>query len=67
MAAAKSARMNAGMAATLPLPPCSWAILAACADAAGPGRPLPVSEEVIADRNRVISSVPKMAKPRLAP
>ena len=67
MALAKSARMNAGMAATLPLPPCSWAILAACADAAGPGRPWPVSEEVIADRNRVISRVPKMAKPRLAP
>jgi hypothetical protein len=67
IAPAKSARMNCGMLATLPLPPCSWAILPASADAAGPGRPLPVSEVVMADRNRVISSVPKMAKPRLAP
>jgi hypothetical protein len=58
--------MNCGMAVMLPLPPCSWAILAASADAAGPGRPRPVSEEVIADRNAVISSVPKMAKPTLA-
>ena len=51
----------------LPLPPCNWAILAAWADAAGPGRPWRVSEEVIAVRNRVIKIVPKMAKPRLAP
>jgi hypothetical protein len=27
------------MAAMLPLPPCSWAILDACADAAGAGTP----------------------------
>ena len=27
VAPAKSARMNAGIAAGLPLPPCSWAIL----------------------------------------
>jgi len=69
MAPAKSARMNCGMLATLPLllPPCRWAILAASADAADPGRPLPVSEAVMADRNRVISSVPRIAKPRLAP
>ena len=30
--------MNGGMAAVLPLPPCSWAIFAASADAAGPGQ-----------------------------
>jgi len=67
MAPAKSARMNCGMVATLPFPPCSWAILAASEVAAGPGRPLAVSEEVTAERNRVISRVPRMAKPRLAP
>ena len=67
MAEAKSARMNAGMAAMLLLPPCSWAILAASADAAPGGRPCAVSEEVIADRNGVIKTVPRMAKPRLAP
>ena len=39
VATAKSARMNAGMAATLPLPPCSWAIFDASAAAAG-GQPL---------------------------
>ena len=67
MALAKSVRMNCGMLLTFPLPPCNWAILAACADAAGPGTPLPVSEVVIADRNRLIKIVPRMAKPRLAP
>ena len=41
MAAAKSARMNAGMAVMFPLPPCSWAILAASAEAAGPRQALP--------------------------
>jgi len=63
MALAKSARMNAGIVvmSLLLLPPRSWAILAASADAAGAGRPLPVSEAVMADWNRVISSVPKMA------
>jgi len=49
VALAKSARMNAGVAAGLRLPPC-WANLAACAEAAGPGRPRAVSEEVTADR-----------------
>ena len=34
MAPAKSARMNCGMAATLPFPPCNWAIFAASAEAA---------------------------------
>ena len=67
MEEAKSARMNAGMAAMLPLPPCNWAILAASADAALCGRPCVVSEEVILDRNAVIRTVPRMAKPRLAP
>ena len=67
MAPAKSARMNCGMLAMLPFPPCSWAILPASEAAAGPGRPFAASEEVTADRNRVISSVPKMANPRLAP
>jgi hypothetical protein len=67
MAAAKSARMNCGMLAILPLPPFNWAILAACAEAAGPGRPCAVSEEVILDRNSVIRIVPRMANPRLAP
>ena len=67
VAAAKSARMNAGMAAMLPLPPCSWAILAASDEAAGPGSPRAVSEEVTWDRNRVIRIVPRMANPRLAP
>ena len=67
MAPAKSARINCGMLAMLPFPPCSWAILAAWAEAAGPGRPFAVSEEVTADRNRVIRTVPRMANPRLAP
>jgi hypothetical protein len=67
MAAAKSARMNCGMAAMLPLPPCSWAIFAASAEAAGPGSPLAVSEEVIRERNSVIKTVPRIANPRLAP
>jgi hypothetical protein len=66
MAPAKLARINCGMLAMLPFP-CSWAILAAWAEAAGPGRPFAVSEEVTADRNRVIRTVPRMAKPRLAP
>jgi hypothetical protein len=69
MAAAKSARMNCGMLATLPfpLPWPTWAILAAWALAAGPGSPFAASEEVTADLNRVIRTVPRMAKPRLAP
>ncbi len=67
VAPAKSARMNCGIAAGLPLPPCSWAILAASAAAAGPDRPLAVSEEVMAERNSEIKMVPRMAKPRLAP
>ena len=67
MAPAKSARMNDGIVATLPLPPCSWAIFEASAEAAGPGRPWAVSEEVILERNSVIRIVPRMAKPRLAP
>jgi hypothetical protein len=67
VAAAKSARMNAGMAATFPLPPCSSASLDASAAAAGRGRPRATSEEVILDRNSLITIVPKMAKPRLAP
>ena len=67
MAPAKSARMKGGMVATLPLPPCNWAIFAAWADAAGPGRPWAMSEEVILDRNSVIRIVPRMANPRLAP
>jgi hypothetical protein len=67
MAPAKSARMNCGMEATLPFPPCNWAIFAASAEAAGPGRPFAVSEEVILDRNSVIRIVPRMANPRLAP
>jgi hypothetical protein len=67
VAAAKSARMNCGMLAMLPLPPSSWATLAASAEAAGPGRPFAVSEAVILDRNSVIRIVPRMANPRLAP
>jgi hypothetical protein len=59
--------MKAGMAAGLPWSPRNWAIFEAWAEAAGRGRPLPVREVVIADRNRVISRVPRMAKPRLAP
>ena len=58
VAAAKSARMNCGIAVMLPLPPCSWAILAAWAEAAGPGRPWPVREAVMAVRNRVIKLDP---------
>jgi len=46
VAPAKSARMNAGIAAGLPLPPCNWAIFAASAAAAGPGTPRAVSEAV---------------------
>jgi hypothetical protein len=64
---AKSARMKTGMAETAPLPPCSWAILAASAAAAGPGSPRSVSEAVIAERNWLIRIVPRTAKPRLAP
>jgi hypothetical protein len=68
VAAAKSARMNDGMSAMLPVPPpWNWAILAAWAEAAGQGRPFAVSEPVTADRNRVIRTVPRMANPRLAP
>ena len=55
------------MAAGFPLPPCSWAILAASAAAAGPGRPLAVSEEVMLERKSEIKTVPRMAKPTLAP
>ena len=55
------------MVATLPLPPCNWAIFAASADAAGPGTPRAASEEVILDRKSVIRIVPRMANPRLAP
>jgi hypothetical protein len=55
------------MAAMLPFPPCSWAILPASAEAAGPGSPFAVSDEVILDRNSVIRIVPRMANPRLAP
>lgn len=55
------------MVATLPLPPCNWAMVAACADAAGPGTPLATSESVTLDRNWVIRTVPRMANPRLAP
>ena len=67
MATAKSAWMNAGMVVVFPLPLCSWAFLAASADAAPYGRPWAVSEEVTADRNLVIRTVPRIAKPRLAP
>ena len=67
VAPAKSARMNCGVAPTFPLPPWSWAILAACAEAAGAGRPRAVSEEVILDRNAEIKIVPRMANPKLAP
>jgi hypothetical protein len=67
MARAKSARTNAGIAATLPLTPCSWAIFEASVAAAACGSPRPVSEEVILSRNSVIRMVPRMAKPRLAP
>ncbi len=67
MPLAKSALMKDGMAETFPFPPWSWAIFEASADAAGAGRPLATSEEVIADLNREIKMVPKMAKPRLAP
>ena len=41
--------------------------LAGFAEAAGPGSPFAVSEEVILDRNSVIRIVPRMANPRLAP
>ena len=44
MASAKSARMNDGMAAVVPLPPCGWAIFAALAAAVGPGTPLDVCD-----------------------
>jgi len=63
VAAAKSARMNSGMLAMLPFPPCNWAILPASAEAAGPGRPFAVSEEVILDRNSVIRIVPRITNP----
>jgi hypothetical protein len=58
---------DSGIAVTLPLPPRSWAILAACAAATGPGKPRAVSDAVIADRNCDSKIVPRMAKPRLAP
>jgi hypothetical protein len=67
VAAAKSARMNGGMVAMLPFPPCNWAIFAAWAEAAGPGSPFAVSDEVTSERNWVIRTVPRIAKPRLAP
>jgi hypothetical protein len=67
MAPAKSVRMNAGMLAGLPFPPCSWAIFAAWAAATGPGAPFAMSEAVILDRNSVIRTVPRTANPRLAP
>ena len=59
--------MNSGIDETLPLPPCSWAILAASAAAAAPGMPWPVRDVVTADRNCVTRIVVRMAKPRLAP
>jgi hypothetical protein len=59
--------MNCGMSATLPLPPCNWAVAAAWVAAAGPGTPLAMSEAVMLDRNSEISTVPRMANPRLAP
>ena len=59
VAAAKSARMNCGMLAMLPLPPCNWATLAASAEAAGPGRPFAVSEAVI--RSAASGKVEKVA------
>ena len=55
------------MLATLPLPPCNWAAVAAWAAAAGPGTPWATSELVMLDRNSEISTVPRMANPRLAP
>jgi hypothetical protein len=58
--------MKAGMAVVLPVP-CNWAIEAAWAAAASPGRPRVVSEPVTAERNCDVRTVVRIANPRLAP
>ena len=67
VAAAKSARMNGGMVAMLPFPPCNWAIFAAWAEAAGPGSPFAVSEVASRFSRTVENTVPRIARPRLEP